>query len=186
MIYNLRLLPGRPRSAFHYEKIKDIPGSKTLLVALAWGVVTSLLPPLAREGRFLPATPVAFLFTSILVFVRSTLYDFKDIQGDLMVGKETIPIVLGRWKTEALVVLLLIFLGALLALAEPLGWTTSLASFLLISLGYVVSYYYLYRRKVTGWGFLFEWIVDGSFIFAGLLGLLWLLLQIEGVLASGS
>jgi (E)-4-hydroxy-3-methyl-but-2-enyl pyrophosphate reductase len=173
MIYNLRLLPGRPRSAFHYEKIKDIPGSKTLLVALAWGVVTSLLPPLAQEGRFLPATPVAFLFTSILVFVRSTLYDFKDIQGDLMVGKETIPIVLGKWKTEGLVVLLLIFLGALLTVAEPLGWTNSLASFLLISLGYVVSYYYLYRQKVTGWGFLFEWIVDGSFIFAGLLGLLW-------------
>jgi (E)-4-hydroxy-3-methyl-but-2-enyl pyrophosphate reductase len=173
MIYNLRLLPGCPRSTFHYEKIKDIPGSKTLLVALAWGVVTSLLPPLARGGRFLPATPVAFLFTSILVFVRSTLYDFKDIQGDLMVGKETIPIVLGKWKTEGLVVLLLIFLGALLTVARPLGWTTSLASFLLISLGYVVSYYYLYRQKVTGWGFLFEWIVDGSFLFAGLLGLLW-------------
>jgi len=173
MIYNLRLLPGRPRSAFHYEKIKDIPGSKTLLVALAWGVVTSLLPPLAQEGRFLPATPVAFLFTSILVFVRSTLYDFKDIQGDLMVGKETIPIVLGKRKTEGLVVLLLIFLGALLTVAEPLGWATSLASFLLISLGYVVSYYYLYRQKVTWWGFLFEWVVDGSFIFAGLLGLLW-------------
>jgi len=173
MIYNLRLLPGRPRSAFHYEKIKDIPGSKTLLVALAWGVVTSLLPPLAQEGRFLPATPVAFLFTSILVFVRSTLYDFKDIQGDLMVGKETIPIVLGKRKTEGLVVLLLIFLGALLTVAEPMGWATSLASFLLISLGYVVSYYYLYRQKVTWWGFLFEWVVDGSFIFAGLLGLIW-------------
>jgi (E)-4-hydroxy-3-methyl-but-2-enyl pyrophosphate reductase len=173
MIYNLRLLPGRPRSAFQYEKIKDIPGSKTLLVALAWGVVTSLLPPLAQEGRFLPATPVAFLFPPTPVFLRSTLYDFKDIQGDLMVGKETIPIVLGKWKTEGLVVLLLIFLGALLTVAEPLGWTTSLASFLLISLGYVVSYYYLYRQKVTGWGFLFEWIVDGSFIFAGLLGLLW-------------
>ena len=91
----------------------------------------------------------------------------------IMVGKETIPIVLGKRKTEGLVVLLLIFLGALLTVAEPLGWTTSLASFLLISLGYVVSYYYLYRQKVTWWGFLFEWIVDGSFIFAGLLGLLW-------------
>jgi 4-hydroxy-3-methylbut-2-enyl diphosphate reductase len=173
MIYNLRILPGRPRSTFHYEKIKDIPGSKTLLVALAWGVVTSLLPPLAQEGRFLSATLVAFLFTSILVFVRSTLYDFKDIQGDLMVGKETIPIVLGKWRAEALVVFLLIFLGAVLTVAGPLGWTTSLASFLLISLGYAVSYYYLYRQKVTGLGFLFEWIVDGSFIFAGLLGFLW-------------
>ena len=93
-----------------------------------------------------------------------------------MVGKETIPIVLGKWKTEALVVLLLIFLGAVLTVAGPLGWTSSLAAFLLISLGYAVSYYYLYRQKVTGWGFLFEWIVDGSFIFAGLLGFLWSML----------
>ncbi len=173
LIYNLRLLPGRPRSRFHYQKLKDLPGSKTLLVALAWGVVTSLLPPLAQEGRLLPATLVAFLYTSILVFVRSTLYDFKDIQGDLMVGKETIPIVLGRGKTETLVVLLLIFLGAALTAAATRGWTTSLASVLLISLGYVVSYYYLYRQKITAWGFLFEWAVDGSFIFAGLLAFLW-------------
>jgi (E)-4-hydroxy-3-methyl-but-2-enyl pyrophosphate reductase len=173
MIYNLPLLPGRPRARFHYRKLKDVPGSKTLLVALAWGVVTSLLPPLAQEGRLLSGTPMAFLYTSILVFVRSTLYDFKDIQGDLMVGKETIPIVLGRWKTEVLVVLLLIFLGAGLTAAATLGWTTSLATVLLISLGYVVSYYYLYRRKITAWGFPFEWAVDGSFIFAGLLAFLW-------------
>jgi 4-hydroxy-3-methylbut-2-enyl diphosphate reductase len=116
---------------------------------------------------------VAFLYTSILVFVRSTLYDFKDIQGDLMVGKETIPIVLGKGKTETLVVLLLIFLGAALTAAATLEWTTSLASVLLISLCYVVSYYYLYRQKITAWGFLFEWAVDGSFIFAGLLAFLW-------------
>jgi (E)-4-hydroxy-3-methyl-but-2-enyl pyrophosphate reductase len=173
MIYNLPLLPGRPRARFHYQKLKDVPGSKTLLVALAWGVVTSLLPPLAQEGRLLPSTAVAFFYTSILVFVRSTLYDFKDIQGDLMVGKETIPIVLGRWKTEVLVVLLLLFLGAALTAAATRGWTTSLATVLLISLGYVVSYYYLYRRKITAWGFLFEWAVDGSFIFAGLLAFLW-------------
>jgi len=116
---------------------------------------------------------VAFIYTTILVFVRSTLYDFKDIQGDLMVGKETIPIVLGKRKTEVLVVVLLIFLGAVLTAGTILGWTTSLASVLLISLGYVVSYYYLYRQKITAWGFLFEWAVDGSFIFAGLLALLW-------------
>ncbi len=72
-----------------------------------------------------------------------------------MVGKETIPIGLGKGRQRVW------------------WWTISLASFLLISLGYVVSYYYLYRQKITGWGFLFEWIVDGSFIFAGLLGLLW-------------
>ena len=173
MLYNLRILPGQPRPGFRYQRIKDIPGSKTLLVALAWGVVTSLFPPLAQEGRLLSGTIVAFLYTSILVFVRSTLYDFKDIQGDLMVGKETIPIVLGRKRTKTLVVLLLIFLGGVLTVAAPLGWSTPLASYLLFSLGYVVSYYWLYHTRVLGRGFLFEEVVDGCFIAAGLIALIW-------------
>jgi (E)-4-hydroxy-3-methyl-but-2-enyl pyrophosphate reductase len=173
MTYSLRLFQGRPRAGFRYQRIKDIPGSKTFLVALAWGVVTSLLPSLTPESRLLPGTIVAFLYTSILVFVRTTLYDFKDIQGDLLVGKETLPIVLGQERTKTLSVILLILLGALLTVAAPLGWATTLASFLLLSLGYVVSYYWLYQNRVVGQGFLFEGVVDGSFIFAGLIALIW-------------
>jgi (E)-4-hydroxy-3-methyl-but-2-enyl pyrophosphate reductase len=175
MVYNLRIFPVRPGGAFKYQKIKDIPGSKTLLVSLAWGVVISLLPSLSEEGWPHSGTIVAFLYSTILVFVRSTLYDFKDLQGDLMVGKETIPIVLGKRNTEMLVMLLLVSLGCVLALAAPLGWATSLSPFLLLSLGYAVFYYLLYRNQVIGPGFLFEGIVDGSFIFAGLIAFLWAL-----------
>jgi 4-hydroxy-3-methylbut-2-enyl diphosphate reductase len=177
MIYNIRVFPGRPGKGFRYQRLRDIPGSKTLFVALAWGVVTSVLPALASGERIPPGTAVAFLFSAILVFVRSTLYDFKDIQGDLMVGKETIPIVLGRRRAEILTVGLLIFLGSLLVVAGPLGWATPATAFLLISLGYVVFYYYLYRQRVLGRGFLFEGVVDGSFIFTGLLALFWSLFQ---------
>jgi 4-hydroxy-3-methylbut-2-enyl diphosphate reductase len=94
-----------------------------------------------------------------------------------MVSKETIPIVLGRRKTKILVVGLLIFLGGLLTVASPAGWTTPVASTLLISLGYVAFYYWLYRQRLLGGGFLFEWVVDGSFIFAGLLAYFWSLSQ---------
>lgn len=178
MIYNLNILPGQPRGGFRYRKIRDIPGSKTLLVALAWGVVTSLLPSISQEtGPFTGKMIVPFLYNAILVFVRSTLYDFKDIQGDLLVGKETIPIILGRKKTEILVTFLLIFLGSILTLARHLEWTTGLAPFLLLSLGYVVTYYWLYRSRGNVRGFLFEGVVDGSFIFAGLIALAWAFFQ---------
>ncbi|MCJ7493604.1 MAG: UbiA family prenyltransferase, partial [Deltaproteobacteria bacterium] len=119
---------------------------------------------------------VAFLFSAILVFIRSTLYDFKDIQGDLMVGKETIPIVLGKRKAEILGVLLLFLLGGMLTVAAPLKWATTVTFFLLISLGYVVAYYFLYQKRILGRGFLFEGVVDGSFIFSGLLAFLWSIL----------
>lgn len=156
-----------------YQKLKDIPGSKTIFVALAWGVVTSLLPPLAHEEILSPAAYVSFLFSTILVFLRTTLYDFKDIQGDLLVGKETIPIVLGKRRTQILAVALLILLAALLILAPLLKWTSYITFFFLISLIYVVGYYFLYREKILGMGFLFEGVVDGSLIFAGILGGIW-------------
>jgi 4-hydroxy-3-methylbut-2-enyl diphosphate reductase len=159
-----------------YRKLKDIPGSKTIFVALAWGIVTALLPPLAQQGKLSTEASVAFLFSAILVFIRSTLYDFKDIQGDLMVGKETIPIVLGKRKSENLVVALLFFLGGVLSFAPFLQWATAVTSFLLASLGYVVAYYFLYQEKILGKGFLFEGVVDGSFIFSGLLAFLWSIL----------
>ena len=176
MIYNIRIFPGGSGGETRYQRLRDIPGSKTLFVALGWGIVTSLLPALSSGQGILPGTAVAFLFSAILVFVRSTLYDFKDIQGDLMVSKETIPIVLGRRKAEILTISLLVFLGGLLTVAGPLGWATPVTSWLLFSLGYVVFYYWLYRQRIVGIGFLFEGVVDGSFIFAGLLAFLWAIL----------
>jgi hypothetical protein len=54
-----------------------------------------------------------------------------------------------------------------------MGWASSIVIFLLLSLLYVAIYYWLYRKRILGRGFLFEWIVDGSFIFAGLLAFIW-------------
>jgi 4-hydroxy-3-methylbut-2-enyl diphosphate reductase len=173
LIYNLPIIPFNPNRKFQYRRIRDIPGSKTFFVALAWGIVTSLLPPLAQGKGFLPATGVAIFFTATMVFVRSTVYDFKDIQGDLLVGKETLPIVLGKRNTEILIAVLLAFLAGLLTLASLSRWTTSLASYLLLTLSYMVFYYWLYRQRILGGGFLFEGVVEGSFLFAGAIGLFW-------------
>jgi (E)-4-hydroxy-3-methyl-but-2-enyl pyrophosphate reductase len=176
LIYNLRIFPAKSDNPRSYQRLRDIPGSKTLLVSLAWGVVTSLLPPFAQEGRIYPATAVAFFFTTGFVFLRSTLYDFKDTQGDLLVGKETIPTVLGWGSTKGLVVFLSILLGGNLVFAFVRGWVTSIAIFLLLSLIYVAAYYWVYRKRILGRSFLFEWMVDGSFIFAGLLAFIWKIL----------
>lgn len=173
MSYNVRIFPNRSGGSIHYRKLQDIPGSKTIFVALAWGVVTSFLPALAQKGRLSAGAFLAFLFSAILVFVRSTLYDFKDIQGDLMVGKETIPIVLGTQKARILVVWLLFFLGVMLTLAGVMKWAMPVTFYLLGSLGYVVLYYWLYQLRILGSSFLFEGVVDGSFIFAGFLAFLW-------------
>ena len=79
-------------------KIKDIPTSKTFFVPMAWAAVC-VLPYFARgdyaPGRVAYAGWIIFL----LSLVRTTLRDFLAIQGDRLVGKETLVVLAGEKKT---------------------------------------------------------------------------------------
>ncbi|MGD9228847.1 MAG: 4-hydroxy-3-methylbut-2-enyl diphosphate reductase, partial [Desulfobacterales bacterium] len=44
--YNLRVVPQWLKT-IKYRRLRDLPGSKTLLIAMAWGIVTAVLPPLS-------------------------------------------------------------------------------------------------------------------------------------------
>jgi len=96
--YNRNIIPLWVKSRVH--RIKDIPGSKTILIAVAWGVVTSLLP--ALTGRVSAGMAlIAFLFSTGLVFARTVFVDVLAIQGDRISGKETLPILLGEKRSFA-------------------------------------------------------------------------------------
>jgi len=79
-------------------RLKDVPGSKTILIAVAWGMVTSLMP-----GMSLKANPgltlVAFIFVTGLAFARTAFMDILAVQGDRIAGRETLPILLGKKKS---------------------------------------------------------------------------------------
>ena len=114
-LYQIDLVRGERANTLKYRRLKDIPTSKTLFVPLAWAVITSILPALSS------ATPVLWwqigalsCMTFLLVFVRSALLDIRDIQGDRLVGKETIPIVLGTERTLQLLVGATAILGSAL------------------------------------------------------------------------
>lgn|GEM_PF-8599 len=55
LLYNQKIfpefLPPLYLSGRHITRIKDLPGSKTILIAAAWGTVTSLLPALAEPCK---------------------------------------------------------------------------------------------------------------------------------------
>lgn len=96
--YRLPLFPAGLRFT-RFRRIKDIPGSKTLLIAMAWGTVTAVLPPIALGRPYGPVEAFAFLWAAGLVFVRTAFFDILDMQGDRLVGKETIPILLGEKRS---------------------------------------------------------------------------------------
>ena len=54
----------------------------------------------------------AIFLVGVLTFVRTVIYEIRDMQNDQIVGKETLPIFMGKATTKAV---LLVLLGTLLA-----------------------------------------------------------------------
>ena len=95
-------------------RIKDIPGSKTILITIAWGTVTCLLPAMTNQGNLISVAMVC-LFAMGLVFARTAFFDIMAIQGDRITGKETLPTLLGENRSfEIIQYVLLVDMGIII------------------------------------------------------------------------
>ena len=83
------------------KSLKDLPGSKALFVALAWAAVTVLVPGMMRP--FDPARLSWFALAGAFVYLRTALMEFLDVQGDRIVGKESLVIAIGERQTLSLI-----------------------------------------------------------------------------------
>lgn len=119
--YNLEIIPTFMSSKKQgLVRIKDYPGSKTILIVLAWGTVTCLLPAVSSRSDLI-SVAVIFLFTTGLVFARTAFFDILAIQGDRITGKETLPILLGEKKSFNIIKYILIFDTGLIIAAGLFG-----------------------------------------------------------------
>lgn len=164
--YNQRIIPPLI-SRKRFKRIKDIPGSKTVLIAAAWGTVTSLLPAIshARGWSFIPG----FLLSAGLVFARTAFFDILEIQGDRIAGKETLPIAIGEKRSLSLIRHVLIAAGIALLIASATGFTSQ-AGFFLAILPLSMFYFIFIGIKddrLAGAGL--EFLVESHFIVAGLI-----------------
>ncbi len=136
--YNLKIFPLKI-SQGKIAKIRDIPGSKTLLIVAAWGTVTCLLPSMTNQTK-LGLVIVVFLFSIGLVFSRTAFFDILAIQGDRITGKETLPILLGVKTSFSIIqyVLIgeigLIFLTSLIGLLPKTALLLAFIPFLMLLL----------------------------------------------------
>ncbi len=175
-VYRLKVIPPG-WSILPHRRLVEIPGSKDLFLALAWSLVIVVLQSLSKGDKLSPVFGVAFAFTFILSMVRSSLFSLKDIQGDRIVGRETLPIILGKGKTKLLLITILACLTLLLSFSAIWGWTSSLSIWLLLPVAYAYFYLYLYHRRFIFQGILSEAVVDTGFILSGATAYLWFLLQ---------
>jgi 4-hydroxy-3-methylbut-2-enyl diphosphate reductase len=166
--YNLKIIP-RPLGKGRISSIKDIPGSKTILIVIAWGTVTCLLPAVADPGNLI-SVGVVFLFSTGLVFGRTAFFDILAIQGDRITGKETLPILIGEKQSFNIIKYILIFeTGLVLAanISDLLANNAFVLAFIPFSMFLLIRFFEK-DRLVSGEHR--EFVVEFLLIATGLLG----------------
>jgi 4-hydroxy-3-methylbut-2-enyl diphosphate reductase len=105
------------------KSLKDLPGSKALFVALAWAAVTVLVPGMERPLD--PARLAWFAMAGAFVYLRTALMELLDVQGDRIVGKESLVTAIGEGQTLSLIragAIALMLSVALLSFFGVLSW----------------------------------------------------------------
>ncbi|MGB9499647.1 MAG: 4-hydroxy-3-methylbut-2-enyl diphosphate reductase [Dissulfuribacterales bacterium] len=174
IVYIISLVPRDATSGIQ-PRIRDIPGSKTVFAALAWGIVTSIVPALYGFGRIQSVTILVFLWATILVFVRTAFFDILDMQGSRIVGKETIPILLGEKRTMRLLKILSVLSAVLLSLCSAFQVVSTLGFLLAICPLSMLMFLNAYKRGGFSSGLRQGFFMEGHFILAGLLTMFWML-----------
>jgi (E)-4-hydroxy-3-methyl-but-2-enyl pyrophosphate reductase len=171
VLYHIRVLPG----GWRFRSLKDLPGSKNVSTALAWAAVAAGLPWIEISLSASPALIVAFLFTFSIVFIRSAFSDIMDIQSDRLIGRETIPVLIGEERTQWLVQGIAAALFFLLVLAYGMGWASSLSLFLLVCVFYVWICFKLCDRRSAFSAVVLEGLLESNYVIAGFSAFGWLL-----------
>ncbi len=177
LFYKVKIIPGLFRiGKKKIQRISDVPGSKTVLIALAWGVVTGGLPHLSVSLQITTTMIFVSLWASVIAFVRTAFFDILDMQGDRIVGQESLPIVLGEKKTVRILKQLLVIFLAALIFAPMMHLTTTLAYGMILSVFYIAAVLMAFEQHWVVPGFRFEFLVETLFVFTAMVSGLWQLL----------
>jgi (E)-4-hydroxy-3-methyl-but-2-enyl pyrophosphate reductase len=174
LLYSIPIVPQKIHARYPYARIKDIPGSKTLSEVIAWVALIAAPPLLESQGNISLSTSVlTILVVFLMCHVRILFFDVIRIQGDLIVGIETLPVTLGESRSLGLIRSGLLASGTILVTAPLLGWLNGYAFLLLITTSTLYLCEVGYRRRRIQAGLSIEALVDANFILAALLALLW-------------
>ncbi|MCB1154204.1 4-hydroxy-3-methylbut-2-enyl diphosphate reductase [bacterium] len=99
-LYSVKIVPKGFKKFTGFQRLKDIAAGKNFFVASAWAIV-SVFPLffLESDAAVLP-TIFTFAFLFAVTMGRSVMMDLLDMSSDRLVGRETIPLVLGEKKTK--------------------------------------------------------------------------------------
>jgi 4-hydroxy-3-methylbut-2-enyl diphosphate reductase len=174
VLYGVKLVPLTwARYTIGIRRLKDLPASRDLGTALAWTVAAGIVPLLTVGSSSLLRAAGVLSFIFLLVFLRSALIGVRDVQGDKIMGMETIFKVVGKRRTKG-VLLSVVATLIILLLALTFPWRgLPLAAFLLTVVPYVCGVSWMYHQRLLPKGAAGEILVDGQFLLAGVMAFLW-------------
>ncbi len=165
-IYTLPLLK---RNLF-FDLLRSIPGSREIMFTLAWSVLVCVLPVVFHDGLIfsfkLFVWPLSF---ALLFFSRSLFVDLVDLQGDALLGMDTLPLHLGAVRCKTILIASA-FLGGLIQLVAVLMGIMPFGAlgFIIAPLFLVLAYLALEKQAFPS-ELSVRVISDGSLFLAGLL-----------------
>ena len=173
-IYGVKLIPlSWARHIMGIRSIKDLPASKDIAAALGWTVACVVVPLITVGSSSILRAAGVIGFVFLLVFLRAALIGVRDVQGDKIMGMETIFKVVGKRRTKAVLVSAVVTLSVLL-LGLTLPWQgLPLAACLFIVIPYSCAVSWVYHQRFLPKGAPGEIFVDGQFLLAGAMTLIW-------------
>lgn len=153
------IIAGRPL------RLKGGLGAKNLVIGLTWGTSIALVVARWCDGFAVPGC--ILLFFGVKLFVNSTLYDLKDMEGDISAGIRTIPVCLGIEGSRRLLTSVSLLLHLAMALFICEGFIRPESIILgysgLVGVGFIILYQVEWERQAGGMKrYLRQLLIDGE------------------------
>jgi len=123
LAYHMSIVPSFFHRLLPYKTLKDIPTSRELFIALAWCTVLTFMPQVLANTFTIDILSLAlFTWIFIIAYLRSLIFDLRDIEGDRIMGRETLITIIGEKRARKVMLLMIwICLAALLIVPSVLG-----------------------------------------------------------------
>ena len=176
--YHVTIVPRFLRPFVRYGNLRDIPTSRDLFVALAWGILLTLVPHALQQRLVIDAeTVLTFVWVSSLAFLRAVIFDLRDIEGDRIMGRETLVSIVGEPRARTAIGIALRLLALVVVIHSVIdclgnGRITESSIVFVLQLP-VLLYIHLIERRNRTRGLrstpAYTAFVDGQFVVAGVL-----------------
>ncbi len=155
-------------------RLRQMTGSKEFFVAAAWATTTALIPFLSVQAVDRRLTPLAVfaVFAALMPFHRTLLTDMRDVEGDQLIGRETLAVAFNRRAAVAILLSVAPVQFLLLLVASLMGWISGVGYVMLLAPCYYMLISWLYLQNRLPVGEPGEALTDAGFYLVGLLALL--------------